>query len=58
MRAYKCDRCGALFQPTLNSPEFELRKYQGEWEYETLDLCDDCIIDLKRFMKEAHHDNQ
>lgn len=53
MKAYKCDRCGVLFQPSLNSPEFRLKKYTGDWEYDEVDLCAACVIDLKRFMREV-----
>lgn len=53
MKAYKCDRCGELFEPTLNSPKFQVKKYVGEWEYEDVDLCKSCNAELERFLKEA-----
>lgn len=52
MKAYKCDRCGALFEPNGNSPKFRVEKYEGDWEYDDVDLCPSCLIELDRFMKE------
>ena len=52
MKACKCDRCWALFEPNLNSPKFRVEKYEGDWEYEEVDLCPSCLIELDRFMKE------
>ena len=49
MRAYKCDRCGALYE-TFNGSEL-VDKYKnqiapmqyknGNWQY--IDLCDECM---------------
>lgn len=52
MKAYKCDRCKALFEPKENAPKFRVEKYEGDWEYEDVDLCPSCLIELERFMKE------
>lgn len=53
MKAYKCDRCGELYEPTLNSPKFQVKKYRSEWQYEDVDLCKSCSDDLERFLTEA-----
>lgn len=58
MKACKCDRCGALFEPNLNSPKFRVEKYEGDWEYEDVDLCPLCLIELDRFMKEDNKKNE
>jgi DNA-directed RNA polymerase subunit RPC12/RpoP len=52
MKAYKCDRCGALFEPNLDADKYRVEKYEGDWEYEEVDLCPSCLIELDRFMKE------
>lgn len=53
MEASKCDRCGVLFEPNLNSPKFRVEKYKGGWEYDEVDLCQSCLIELDRFMREG-----
>lgn len=57
MKAYKCDRCGVLFTYNLDSPKYRVEKYQGDWEYEEIDLCVDCIMDLERFMREVNNND-
>ena len=59
IHTYKCDRCGATFEPSLNSPKFKVCEYVGDWDYDDVDLCPTCEIDLNLFMKERRsvHDS-
>lgn len=60
MKAYKCDRCGALFETNNNYPKYRAEKYETDdnspWEYKKVDLCPSCLIELDRFMEEANND--
>lgn len=53
MKAYKCDRCGALFEPSEDATEYRLQKYDGDRYYDDLDICPSCNILFERWMKEG-----
>lgn len=62
MKACKCDRCGAFFEPHHNGSEFCSRVIQtGEETFDLMDsvaeidgsydICDSCYQDFRRWLR-------
>ena len=55
MRAWKCDRCGKLFEPDEDSTKFRVEEYESDWNYKEVDLCPSCLDELEKFMNKEKH---
>ena len=62
VKVCKCDRCGAIFEPTARDGDFFSKIiWVGEENFdlieticeteETYDICDECYNDFQRWMK-------
>ena len=51
MKAYKCDRCGEFYDK-YNSSVYKISKNAA-----TLDLCQNCLLQLKIFVEEPNRVN-
>lgn len=51
MRAYKCDRCGKLYESQLCVPDIRISKYIYPEGEEWVDLCPECQHFLEEWLK-------
>lgn len=49
MRAYKCDRCGVLYEPFEQTLQCRRKGLHGD--FENVDLCVDCYDELFEFLQ-------
>lgn len=56
IQTYKCDRCGFIFKPSLNTPKYKVCEYVGDGEFEDVDLCPACERMINMFMKDYEED--
>ena len=50
MKAYKCDRCGQLYESMCNPDIWVTQDFQPYSEKKKYNLCDNCRKELKQWM--------
>ena len=57
MKAFRCDRCGKHY--IKNKDEWnEPLIFRVSWNYNELDLCDECLGKLQKWMDEYRKENE
>ena len=54
--AYKCDRCGALYESSTSRKKWNIAKDCHPYGLLHLDICDDCYSEFVKFMDDGKKD--